>query len=515
MATAAMAATSEFTPLLVRQDTEADTNDCDDDVKNGISLPGHHGTASFRQTVINLMKFCMGTGCLALPFAAQQGGVILFGFGMAAITAWNVYAVQRLVQCLRYVPNQTNYHRIAAVVTAASNNSGDDELRAEDDGAGDDDWEELPEEALPTGKDRKDQQRHRMHGNEGPPPPQGTSTLGMVAWYAFGPIGLQAVDTMMIILLLGLITTYFSAIITFLADTPVSVSPLLDAVTVTIIMATLSLVPNIGFLSHASAAGLWVLLATFLVVAAYGIYQDDESESLRPNSDADATSMQQSSLAVWPESITGVSRWFGCVVFSFGVPPLTYSFHSSMKEPSQLVPATVWAFSFVAVAYIFAGVSLYILYPNLTGDILHELPVATTDDTGGGILYLLPILTRLAMVTVILLSGPLLIVPTGQLLEEKWHLSDKRAAVRFGVCGTAVLLATALPGFVQILGLVGCACVGMVSFCVPPLLHLKLLLSARSTHVDADVALLPIVLLDGVMLAWGVIATVISTFYSI
>jgi amino acid permease len=511
MATPAMGA-SEFTPLLVRQDTESDSNDYDNDDKNGITLSGHHGTASFRQTVTNLMKFCMGTGCLALPFAAQQGGMVLFGFGMVAITAWNVYAVQRLVQCLRYVPTQIMHHdhRPAAVVTAAST-SVEDVFRA-----GDDVWEELPEEPLPLGMDRKEQRQHGLHGHELPPPPQGTSTLGMVAWYAFGPIGLQAVDTMMIILLLGLITTYFSAIITFLADTPVSVSPLLDAVTVTIIMATLSLVPNIGFLSHASAAGLWVLLATFLVVAAYGIYLDDET--LRANSDAvsdsDATSVQ-SSLAMWPASITGVSRWFGCVVFSFGVPPLTYSFHSSMKEPSQLVPATVWAFSFVAVAYTIAGVSLYVLYPNLTGDILHELPVSTgTDDTGGGILYLLPILTRLAMVTVILLSGPLLIVPTGQLLEEKWHLSDNRAAVRFGICGTAVLLATALPGFVQVLGLVGCACVGMVSFCVPPLLHLKLLLSANRS-IDVDVALLPTVLLDGVMLAWGVIATVISTFYSI
>jgi amino acid permease len=341
MATDVMGA-SEFTPLLVRQDTESDTNDYDDDDKNGIPLESHHGTASFRQTVTNLMKFCMGTGCLALPFAAQQGGMVLFGFGMVAITAWNVYAVQRLVQCLRYVPTQAMHHddhrHPAAVVMAASNNFVEDKLPA-----GDDVWEELPEEPLLTGMDRKEQRQHGLHGHELAPPPQGTSTLGMVAWYAFGPVGLQAVDTMMIILLLGLITTYFSAIITFLADTPVSVSPLLDAVTVTIIMATLSLVPNIGFLSHASAAGLWVLLATFLVVAAYGIYLDDES--LRPNNDAvsDATSVQ-SSLAVWPASITGVSRWFGCVVFSFGVPPLTYSFHSSMREPSQLVPATVWAF---------------------------------------------------------------------------------------------------------------------------------------------------------------------------
>lgn len=496
----------ELTPLLVSQDTFSDMNDYDDDDKSegggtGTTLEaGHHGTASFRQTVINLMKFCMGTGCLALPFATQQGGIVLFCFGMMAITAWNVYAVQRLVQCLRYVPAPTYYRHphppaaAPAVVTAVTTNSVENELRAEDT------WEECPEEPLPTSMDRKEQRQHGLY--ELPPPPLGTSTLGMVAWYAFGPIGLKAVDIMMIILLLGLITTYFSAIISFLADTPLTMGPFLDGASTAIVMGTLSMVKNIGFLSHASALGLVVLLGTFLVVAAYGLYEDDESVS---PSEGDAASLT-SSLALWPESITGISRWFGCVVFSFGVPPLTYSFHSSMREPTSLVSATVWAFSFVAVAYMVAGVSLYALYPNLTGDILHELPVQ-----GGGIL---PILTRLAMVAVIMLSGPLLIVPAGQLLEEKWHLSENRAVVRFGICAVAVLLATALPGFVAVLGLVGCACVGMVSFCVPPLLHLKLLLSSASP-VGVDANLLPTILLDGVMLAWGVIATVISTFYSI
>ena len=91
-------------------------------------------------------------------------------------------------------------------------------------------------------------------------------------------------------------------------------------------------------------------------------------------------------------------------------------------------------------------------------------------------------------------------------------MEDQRVAVRFGICAVAVLVAVALPSFVQVLSFVGCACVGMVSFCVPPVLHLKLALSSGANKVDRTSAS---VLLDAVMLAWGVIATAISTYYSV
>jgi amino acid permease len=267
-------------------------------------------------------------------------------------------------------------------------------------------------------------------------------------------------------------------------------------------MATISLVPNIGFLSHFSAIGLIVLLGAFLVIAGHGIVeQSNWSESSSDDDIIVEAAASSSSLALWPESIAGISSWFGCVIFSFGVPPLTYNFHSSMKEPDRLIPATLWGFSFVAVAYMIAGVGLYALYPNLTGEVLHELP-----HTG-----VLPTLTRLGMVTVVWMTAPLLIVPCGQLLEGKWQMEDNRVAVRFGICAVAVLVAVALPSFVQVLSFVGCACVGMVSFCVPPVLHLKLSLSSAS-KVDRTTS--AAVLLDAFMLAWGVIATVISTYYS-
>jgi hypothetical protein len=62
------------------------------------------------------------------------------------------------------------------------------------------------------------------------------------------------------------------------------------------------------------------------------------------------------------------------------------------------------------------------------------------------------------------MTAPLLIVPCGQLLEGKWQMEDNRWRCDLTICAVAVLVAVALPSFVQDLIFVGCACVGMVSF---------------------------------------------------
>jgi len=104
------------------------------------------------QTVINIAKTCMGTGTLALPYAAHQGGVLLHIFGLMAIACWNLYSVQRLLDCLDLLPSSLC------------------------------------------------QNKHH--------PPEGTSTLGRVAWYSLGRKGLVALDIMMVMLLAGIVITY-------------------------------------------------------------------------------------------------------------------------------------------------------------------------------------------------------------------------------------------------------------------------------------------------------------------
>jgi Transmembrane amino acid transporter protein len=118
----------------------------------------HPGQASQQDTIINLMKTCMGTGTLALPFAAAQGGFYLNTIGLLLIALWNLYSVQRLCHCLVLIPKDVE-------------------------------------------------------------PPKRATTFGKVAWYAMGDAGLNALDGMMIILLFGIIVACkFSAVDPFGLD---------------------------------------------------------------------------------------------------------------------------------------------------------------------------------------------------------------------------------------------------------------------------------------------------------
>lgn len=132
----------ERTPLLLSADSSSSDEDPDYTVFGG--------KANVLQTVLNISKTCMGTGTLALPFAARQAGAIVNILGMLAIVGWNMYSVNRLCLCLEMLPNKS-----------------------------------------------------RSKG-----PPEGTSTLSVVAFHALGPMGMHAVDVMFVVLLLGVIVAY-------------------------------------------------------------------------------------------------------------------------------------------------------------------------------------------------------------------------------------------------------------------------------------------------------------------
>ena len=74
-----------------------------------------------------------------------------------------------------------------------------------------------------------------------------------------------------------------------------------------------------------------------------------------------------------------------------------------------------------------------------------------------------------------------------------------------------VCVAVLLPTFVQVLAFVGCACVGFVSFCVPPILHLRIVLMTEQDERP----LVGVLVLDVIMLVWGLIATALGTIYTL
>jgi amino acid permease len=246
-----------------------------------------------------------------------------------------------------------------------------------------------------------------------------------------------------------------------------------------------------------------VLMATFAVISAYGFF--DRSISLN---DMQSSQPLHSHLELWPTSLNGLCRWFGIVVFGYGIVPLTYNFQESMKEPHHVVRASMFALVGVAGVYVSIGVGLYALFPHLTADVLHELPATTG---------YLPIVTRLAMSGTVLTTAPLLIVPCAELVEGKFGITSAmavgRAVVRFGVVGVCVLVAVLLPNFVEVLSFVGCFCVALVSFCLPPMLHLRLAyLAQKGKNNIPRRPLQPVTVLADVALAvWGIVVTVVST----
>lgn len=174
-----------------------------------------------------------------------------------------------------------------------------------------------------------------------------------------------------------------------------------------------------------------------------------------------------------------------------------------------MVGATTIALAGVALLYIVIGVGLYLLYPGVAGEILHEL--------GDGFV---PVLTRLAMVLVVIFTTPLLILPCSELVEGKLDLhpdhdvvSTPLVLVRLGIVTVAGFIAVLLPGFVQVLSFVGCACVGLVGFCLPPILHMRLLLRIRNDAMPYRTKK-NLLLVDGLMIAWGVFATIVSSVYT-
>ena len=390
----------------------------------------HHGHASVSLTIANMSKTCMGTGCLALPFAAKQGGIVLHIAGIIGIAVWNTITVRLLCECYDLTIGEDED---ISPINSSEETSDDPEKRFLMQSSGittgstlQSSYESIPNhlnietEAAAGGKIDKHE------------PPKGMTTLTKLAWYAMGDMGASALDCVMIVYLVGVVVAYMNAMRSFLNDTVFSIEiEGVDTLLLIALMGPLSVAPHTGHLAKFSVMGLAVLGVTFMVVVWYGF-----SGVASPGVSADTGHVNNSSWHVLVkdsasdilENVTnlaghesspwlprngmaGASQWFGCVVFGFGVTPLTFNFREAMRDPRSLQSATRWAMLLVAVSYISIGVVLFCVYPHIQGDILHELPA------GGW----LPTLTRLAMVVVVLITAPLLVVPCGELIEKRLH----------------------------------------------------------------------------------------------
>jgi amino acid permease len=102
------------------------------------------------------MKTCAGTGTLALPWAAQEGGLLLNTVGLYCIALWNCYSVHRLLRTLELY-----------VVYEKSS-----------------------------------------------PPATASTTFSKVVWFVLGPRGIHGLDLVLVVLFVGIIVAYEGMIFT-------------------------------------------------------------------------------------------------------------------------------------------------------------------------------------------------------------------------------------------------------------------------------------------------------------
>jgi hypothetical protein len=135
------------------------------------------GNASVMQTALNVAKTCMGTGTLALPYAASQGGYICSTLGFILMALWNLYCVDRMLQCNHLLHTINRLQQVR----------------------------KLPRRTQSTSDDDDDESSSVDISNF---IPSRTSTFGKVIWTAIGSVGLACYEIIMIVLLLGIIIAY-------------------------------------------------------------------------------------------------------------------------------------------------------------------------------------------------------------------------------------------------------------------------------------------------------------------
>jgi len=528
-------------------------NICSDDDEEKSSTNRNPKGASLFQTALNIAKLCMGTGTLALPFASQKGGLVFNVVGLGLIGLWNYYSACCLLRCLELLPVEL---RDADSCDRSGNNcEGVAKCVQIDDGS------ERKNIDSYGALDRNDENNSDIEKTHAPnqklkkqpiirPPPEGTTAYGTVAWYASGPkglfqrvfpsrvqlsefrdhcqfyfqhaslvflklvftftfcmllSGLLVLDLLMLLLFVGLLIAYEVAMMSFITDMPITTgSNKVDLLIPSVIVSLLSCAPDISFLSNFSALGLLALALSFTVIAwqgvddngLYGFYHMDE-------------------LNLFPKNWTDASSWFGVVAFGYGIVPVIFNIRDSMAQPEYVQPSTKIGLIMVFVGYITISNGVRILFSPahvFDGDVLQAMP-----DTW------ISFIVRLLMTFVVAVTAPLIVVPCGELIEGKLGIDEtdhfsQKVTIRVLLCVVCTILAEYAPGFVHIVSFIGCFCVAIAGFVLPPLFSIQLALKQdRGDHdflrfkTMLPSLISPQIVGDLGLLVVGVAATVITS----
>lgn len=184
------------------------------------------GSSTWSATV-NLSKLCIGSGILALPYAAQKGGLLFTPVIIGVIAYWNMIACEQIIEC-KNLSQQMNYT--------------------------------IPNEV--------------------------NSTYSRIAYCALGWPGVRITDICIVVTLLGVCVTYlitFSSMLEEIPGIPFSASQLI-AFSV-LIVYPMSCYTDVSKLTSFSLLGLVCLIGGVVSIVCFGLYLFGEDVILTGNID--------------------------------------------------------------------------------------------------------------------------------------------------------------------------------------------------------------------------------------
>jgi amino acid permease len=466
---------SESTPLLVAADSHVDESVVDNDKTL---------SSSTEQASLNIIKMCIGSGTLAMPYAASQGGFLFHMIGLALVTKWNLYSVDRMISSKNFIlQHHVQMERDSTDVHMMSKSSM--KVTIEEDKDEEDSIINVNNNQH-MGNHHHQQQHHHSSVFE----KESKSTFSNIALMAFGPIGVHMVDSAMTILMFGIILAYEDAILGFIQETPFKTDePRLNATFMLFLIIPVLMLPDYESIAKVSALGTGLVCAVFGIIASIGILQ---------NGFAGFYTISWDSL--WPSSLSSLSRWFGITVFGYGVVPFTFSIQESMIHPSEFMNSCNKSLWIVFLAYCIMGNGLSMIFmQTIDSDVLSALPYGA-----------IPTALRLLMAIVILTTLPLIIIPAGALVHDKvFGKASNRScefAIRFLIAGACAILSVELPSFVFVLSFIGCLCVSFISFVYPPLAHIICMCRFSTKPISWQS-----MILDVAMVTWGIFVTIFTS----
>lgn len=445
-----------------------------------------HGGSSIFLTALNITKLCMGTGTLALPFAAEKGGLLFNVMGLALIALWNYYCANCILRCRDLL------HPKAKPREGAESNSTTTSQQHHQ-------KQQQQQQQVYYGSNIESHDEHNeysLNENRTTTPPNGTTSYGEIAWYASGSIGLLSVDLLMLLLSVMLIIAYEVAMISFIDSMPITTgSRKIDIIIPSIIVALLSCSPDVSFLTKFSIFGLMALTLSFSVIVWQGLAENGLSGF-------------QSTLNLWPRDLSDASSWFGVVVFGYGVVPFILNFRESMAIPNHVGLATKVGLVLVFLAYVVMSNFVRILFSPthiFNGDVLQALPKSS----------LIALTVRLLMTFVISVTAPLIVVPCGEMIEGKLGIGrdemSKRIGIRLLLCILCTGVSEYAPGFVHLVSFMGCFCVSITSFVLPPLFCIQLQNKRREGDSSTTTKVDFISYCDFSALVFGILTTILTS----